>query len=336
MLRLSFIIIGRNTRECTTALEAVGRVDLSNADAEILLSCGVNPSLQRNRAAEHAQGEYLVFLDNDSIVDRRLVAHLSEVLGVQADAREAGVIGGPAIYKSKKKGRVFQAVFSSVFALGPFRARYVPMGLVRRVSEFELILCNLIVRRDLFLVAGGFDVTLFPNEENEFLRRVADRTKFYYHPLAVCVREPPHRLKDFCGQIFRYGMGRARMLLISKQSNEFFKREQTIFIIPFLFTTAVLALFFVGLVTGWHNALPLFVMLGFHLIFGFAAATFAALGYGNLSFIFLLPLLFLICHFTYGLGLVVGFILAIFGGRQSLRLDEPTVTVVRRFSSSHE
>ncbi len=52
------------------------------------------------------------------------------------------------------------------------RARYRAVGGRRRCGEKELILCNLLLSRKVFLSNGGFREDLYPNEENEFLNRL--------------------------------------------------------------------------------------------------------------------------------------------------------------------
>ena len=53
--------------------------------------------------------------------------------------------------------QVFALVLMSWIAFGPSRARYAKVGAVRATSEKELILCNMLGRRETLLQHGGFN-----------------------------------------------------------------------------------------------------------------------------------------------------------------------------------
>ena len=58
--------------------------------------------------------------------------------------------------------QVFALVLASWLAFGPSRARYAAVGQARETSEKELILCNLLARRQAMLDLGGFNEALYP------------------------------------------------------------------------------------------------------------------------------------------------------------------------------
>ena len=59
------------------------------------------------------------------------------------------------------------------------------MGRVRATSEKELILCNLVARREAMLELGGFNEALYPNEENALMDELQKRGgKLIYDPAA--------------------------------------------------------------------------------------------------------------------------------------------------------
>src|SRR5213082_2623628 len=57
----------------------------------------------------------------------------------------------------------------AVGLLGPSRARYTPVGQQRATNEKEIILCNLVARREDVVNLGGFNEALYPNEENALM-----------------------------------------------------------------------------------------------------------------------------------------------------------------------
>jgi len=79
-------------------------------------------------------------------------------------------------------------------AFGPSRARYYQVGAVRASSEKELILCNMLTRREATLELGGFDEALYPNEENALMDELQKRGgKLIYDPAVVAQRRPRRR-----------------------------------------------------------------------------------------------------------------------------------------------
>lgn len=314
MTQFSFILIARESSQCEEALRALTRLAADAGNIEVIVASGRNPSAQRNEAASIASGEYLVFLDNDSIVDERILHYYQDALGYEEGI---GIVGGPSVYGSKTGGfkTAVQAVFSSVFGLGPFRSRYMSLGHVQRATEEKLILCNMLIRRDLFLSENGFNTNLYPNEENEFLNRVREKTKIYYHPLAICYRDPRGTMRDFCRQMITYGEGRARNLYMFPQF------WNSIFLIPVMFAFYLMALPWMSLLLEPKMFLIASAPFAVYAAFNISASVFAFLSYRKVGLLALLPFMFLSCHLFYGLGLVWGL------AKQPFAQDRPIGTI---------
>ncbi len=304
MRKYSVIITARNSEDSSTALKSLVELKYVSTGIEVITAIGKQPSLQRNEAAKVATGEYLLFIDNDSVVHPRLLQYYDDALSYESGI---GIVGGPAHFRSTSKNfkAAIQAFFDSAFGMGPFRARYSSIGRVRASSERELILCNMVIRRDLFLAEGGFNLELYPNEENEFLNRVQHQTKIYYHPLAICYREPEKNIFLFAKQILNYGAGRSKHLLLFPQ---FWNH---IFLLPLVFF-----LYCLGLLTfatefstmSGYLFLPIFL----YLVFSIAASAFACLTKKNSRLLILLPPVLLLGHFFYGMGFLIGSIRYLF------------------------
>ena len=101
-------------------------------------------------------------------------------------------------------------MLASWLAFGPSRARYAAVGQVRETSEKELILCNLLARRQAMLELGGFNEALYPNEENALMDELQKRGgKLIYDPALLVHRRPRSSLKSFARMLMTYGRGRA-------------------------------------------------------------------------------------------------------------------------------
>jgi len=155
------------------AVTAARAFDYPPDKLEILVARGRQPSVQRNTGLKAARGELIYFLDDDSVAPpgnlRRAVEHFRDP--------KVKIVGGPNLCPpdAPELEQVFALVLASWLAFGPSRARYASVGAVRESGEKELILCNLIARRDTMLELGGFNEALYPNEENALMDELQKR-----------------------------------------------------------------------------------------------------------------------------------------------------------------
>ena len=190
------------------AVAASRALDYPREQLEIIVARGRQPAVQRNAALKMARGELVYFLDDDSQPKpdnlRKAVSHFSRP--------DVKMVGGPNLCPPEAPAveKIFAVALSSWLAFGPSRARYAAVGKLRASSEKELILCNLIARRDALQELGGFDESLYPNEENALMDELQKRgAQLLYDPEFVVYRRPRPTLKAFCKMLLNYGRGRA-------------------------------------------------------------------------------------------------------------------------------
>ena len=205
---VTVIIPARPDEAEVKAAAAARQLDYPTEKLEIMLARGKQPSVQRNTALRAAKGELIYFLDDDSLPppgNLRLAAEHFREPKVQ-------MLGGPNLCPPDAPFReqVFALVLASWLAFGPSRARYAKVGALRETSEKELILCNLIARRDALLKHGGFNEALYPNEENALMDEIQkEGGRLVYDPDFVVDRRPRRTLGSFCRMLQTYGRGRA-------------------------------------------------------------------------------------------------------------------------------
>lgn len=209
---LSIIIPVAPGADAGPAMRAVAKDIPRGIRAEVITVAGRNPTLQRNMAAMRARGSKLYFVDHDSMVQSGTVGRLMDAL------KSAAIAGGPAL-STRPRSR-FEKVAARVIGsrLGSFGVsnRYHAEGRIRTVTERSLILCNLMVSRDAFIKAGGFDPRLYPNEENELMNRFsADGLRLVQVPDAIVRKPRPDTLLRFAWEAFRYGRGRAAQVWVN-------------------------------------------------------------------------------------------------------------------------
>jgi succinoglycan biosynthesis protein ExoA len=299
------VIIPRKAKDSAEeAIQAIRNCDYPQHLLEIIEVIGASPSRQRNMAAYIANGEVVYFLDNDSLVTPTL---FSRVVKSYADRSErlAGV-GGPNITPATDGflQKTFGYALASPFAHFKMCARYKPTGSMRYAGEKELILCNLSVRKETFLREHGFDGTMYPNEENEFINRLVEKGyQFIYDPDAYVYRSRRNRFLGFIRQLFHYGGGRADQILLEGLS-----RKSLLFFLP-LGLLCYLGLLLILGVSGhfsWWTYLP----LAFYGLPAILSALQFAAQERNPLLVLILPVWYLLMHLSYGTGLLRGLLKA--------------------------
>jgi len=205
---VTVIIPARPDEPEVTAVTAARGLDYPADKLEIILARGKQPSVQRNTALRAAKGDLIYFLDDDSLALpgnlRRAAEHFHDP--------QVQMVGGPNLcpVDAPFLEQVFALVLASWIAFGPSRARYVKVGAVRATSEKELILCNMLGRRETLLKHGGFNEALYPNEENALMDNIQQAGgKLLYDPELFVWRRPRRTLKQFMRMLMNYGRGRA-------------------------------------------------------------------------------------------------------------------------------
>lgn len=273
------------------ASEHLKKIMPDDHTCEVQLAEGRAPSRQRNLAAREAAGDILYFLDDDSLIRPENLALCSDGMSDPAVA----VVGGPSITPAgdSRLQKLFGYALASAFGSGAVRNRYRVHGETRNTTDKELILCNLAVRRSVFMDLGGFNECLYPNEENEFMERVTSAGYRMLHvPSMTVFRSQRQTVGAFTRQMFSYGRGRGQQSLITSSYS----------------VTSFIPLFFVAylilsLVCIKH--LLLLVPLVIYLVAALASSLLVLRRTGDL-FSLLLPGIYPLMHIANGVGLLYG------------------------------
>lgn len=292
-MRISILIVTRKWCHGEHTFDHINELKHSNIDFEVLVAEGNNPSSQRNLLAQRAEGDFILFLDDDSIPATDLLEIYYEAIRIHPDT---AIMGGPSILTGKENFlyQLSSIFFSSVFGIGPIRSRYNSIGPMRKATEKDLILCNLLMEKDFFLKTKGFNRNIYPGEENEFLKGLGSSTNVIYNPKAIVYRAPRESFYLFLKQMFSYGRGRVKHLRL----NDLF---EYVFLIPLLFSLYVLSLPLLGQYSKIFYT-PTLVHISLALLT-------SVTGRGvKLDFIQKLasPFFFFLGHFSYGLGGMFG------------------------------
>lgn len=145
----------------------------------------------RNLGAKHAKGYYLLFLDSDNLVDKRMISNL--VIFFEK-TRDCGLLGPLSLYK-KKPGTVW--LYSADINLLTSNAVYKGTG--ENISQAPTIIetghspnCSMVKKSD-FNKVGGFDEKyIIMYEEADFAERIKKLgKKVFIYSKAITYHDVP-------------------------------------------------------------------------------------------------------------------------------------------------
>lgn len=312
---VSVVILASRPAQLRRCLESVARADLPRP-REVLVAlngCRLDEALPdgppdglpglrplelpastlggaRNSAVKAAAHELLCFLDDDVTVPPE---YFRVLMDKARRYPQAAAIGGPNLTpdSSGPFQRSVGLLLESRFGAGPMRRRYAGFPGDRWTDDRGLILCNLVLRREVLRGEGlAFDERMERNEENLLLARILSKGGRALHcPDLYVHHERRGSLREFCRQCFLSGMGRAQMTARMPRS------LRPDFLFPPLLLVCVLA----------APAKPAFFgpLLALYACVSVACAALgaAALGRSMRGFLGLL-LLFPAGHLSYGAG----------------------------------
>jgi mycofactocin system glycosyltransferase len=163
-------------------------------------------SAARNTGARVARGEIIAFLDSDCIAGPRW---LSDLVPYFQDSRVA-LVGGfvDAFYREKRMDRYEQAC--SALNMGSQQA----MGRGEN-SVFYVPTCNMLIRKDIYLQAGGLDDALRVGEDVDLCwRLMAAGHHLLYIPRGAVAHK--HRNRLLSGLLRRFDYGTSEAVLYSR------------------------------------------------------------------------------------------------------------------------
>ncbi|HXT62469.1 MAG TPA: glycosyltransferase family 2 protein [Pyrinomonadaceae bacterium] len=157
-----------------------------------LVHCDIpGAAATRNKGAAHARGEFLVFIDNDILVEPDFLKHHWDTLQAHPGAWVVGQISTLPEYDTTPFGRFRASLFPLLSATGPH-------------SETDAITtANLSLPKKDFEALGGFDESFFvaSGEDRELLMRAQQRgVRLVLDPGIVVLHNDwaGSTLRDFC------------------------------------------------------------------------------------------------------------------------------------------
>lgn len=273
-------------------LPYIERQDFPKGEYEIIIKKGTNVPTNRNAGIKDAKGEIILFLDDDAVIEPDFLKKVDKFF---SDYPEVSVLGGPQLTPSSDK---FFAKLSGYALADPFASpglnkRYKKTKLSLNADSSYITGALMIVRREVFEKLR-FDPKIYPADDVTFVDtakklgfKVAASPDIYiYHRRRA-------DLRGLVEQIYGYGKARPKLGLSGIKS--------VLFWVPTLFLTYLVLLVPLMFLSLWF-VVPLIAYISLSLIFSLYEA---AKNRDILSF-FILPLIFLMVHLSYGVGFLIG------------------------------
>ena len=211
---------------------------------EIIPTGPINPAQKRDIGAKKAEGVYLAFIDDDAYPQSDWLDVANQVLISRSDV---GAIGGPGITPRNDPfwARVSGAFFLSATS-GGFPERYVACPPCRIVDDWPSV--NLIVRKPVYKLIGGFDSNYWPGEDTLFCLKITKQAKLkiLYVPNLVVWHHRRPGLQKHLRQVGNYGKHRGYFVKSYPETSYRIK-----YFIPTLWLVFVLLGVVLSLVSPW-------------------------------------------------------------------------------------
>ncbi|NLI41741.1 MAG: glycosyltransferase [Caldisericales bacterium] len=229
---------------------------------------------------ENAKGDFVAFTDADCIPERNWLMNLIQ----EFDEGIVGVGGGiKNIGESNWEKSINLA--TNTF-LGSARSVQGRLFNDKRYV-FSISGCNSVYRKDDLLKVGGFNVSLSTAEDTDLNRKLLKIGNLLYTPCAIVLHNHKRGLNAFGKRMYQYGYGRGRSKIWDIQVAP-----------PIIIPIIIISLIF----TPWIFLVSAGSYLTILLIFGLNFA----LKEKNLIYLASIPIVYLIEHALYAIGLWKG------------------------------
>ncbi len=242
-----------------------------------------------NIGIKSAQGDIIIRLDAHSYIAPDFILKSLEYLS----KIDAVCVGGPIETVGKGFiGKVIALVLSSAFGVGGSKFRTS-----KKAGYVDTIAFGA-YRKEIFSKIGFFDENLTRSEDNDFNYRVRKAGgKIFMTPDIKVYYQAPGTLKKLLKQAFNNGWWNVKTLFLEKKACLSWRH-----FIPFFFTTGILLSAILIIWIPFLKSILIFILILYVILACLGSILVIKQKRGELYYIPLLPLLFFIYHFIYGLG----------------------------------
>jgi cellulose synthase/poly-beta-1,6-N-acetylglucosamine synthase-like glycosyltransferase len=206
---------------------------------KIICSGKVGPGKKRDIACKIAKGNIIAFLDDDSYPKKNYLSLANKIFKLNKDI--CG-IGGPGV--TPRNSTIFQKISGSVFLSrfsGGFPERYMSIGKIKMIYDWPSV--NLMIKKNYFLRAGGFNSRYWPGEDTELCLKLTKKMNLnlLYVPNLIVYHHRRKNIFSHIKQVSAYGLHRGYFFKSKPETS-----RKVIYILPsLLFLFSIQNIFFI-------------------------------------------------------------------------------------------
>ena len=268
-----------------------------NIQVVIIDNPGRNIPSALNIGVAAARGSIIARMDAHAVPSAGYIRRCVEVMRQD----HAGVVGMPCVVKPADDTMVASAIAGAVshpFGIGDAKYRLRDSGPLQESVDTVAFAC---FRKALWAELGGFNESLLTNEDYEFNYRVRRAGwKVILDRTGYCDYFARGTLKSLAQQYWRYGKWKAQMIRREPASTKLRHLVAPAFVI------SILLFALAGLIWPLAWWLLLFEVSVYLLVSVFAGAQVAHRSKAGIALTFLMPVVFVTIHLTWGTSFLVG------------------------------
>ncbi len=220
-------------------------------DVQYLYKPNTGPGLSRNYGADHASGDYLIFLDSDCVIPSQYTKVVQESLAQQyADAFGGADRAAPDFSNIQK---AINYSMTSFITTGGIR------GGQQRLDKFYPRSFNMGYAKEVYQRTQGFSAMRFGEDIDMSIRIFRQGFRVRLIEKAYVYHKRRTDFKKFYKQVFNSGL--ARINLFQKYP----KTLKLVHLLPAAFTLGMVALIILVLIVNWLFLSPLLLLMAFLL-----------------------------------------------------------------------
>jgi cellulose synthase/poly-beta-1,6-N-acetylglucosamine synthase-like glycosyltransferase len=289
--RLEIVIVDGNSSDHT--LSIIREYQQKNQCIKLKENPGRRTPQSLNIGIKGSKGDVVVILGAHTTLDKDFIFYNNKYL----NELNVKVTGGTQI----NKGLNFMQHLIGLAMENPFAMASAPYRWSKK-EQFVDTVVYAAYKRELFDEIGFFEENFTISEDAEFNWRIRKAGyKIFFSPKIKSYYYPRKNLKKFIYQMFRYGILRVNVL---KKHLSAFKFSH---IIPPLFVICLIVLFMLMVISKISPVYFLIFIIGYFVMN--VIGTIYKSSKENTLYLFVLPLIIFLMHFSWGLGFIAGLIL---------------------------
>ena len=264
-----------------------------------VVSGSKGPGEKRNIGAKEAEGDILVFLDDDAYPRKDWLTFAQEMF----ENEQVYALGAPAVtpenasFLESMSGKVLESWLSG----GGTVYRHIPDRL-REVDDYPTV--NLFVRKSAFLDVGGFTTAFWPGEDTKLCLDLVKKfgRKFFYDPRPIVFHHRRRLFLPHLKQVSRFGQHRGQFARIFPETSRL-----PMYFVPSLFVCGLIFGFFASLIFPYLKPIYWSVVISYLALLVLESTKVAMLE-KSLVAGFCVGMGIFLTHIIYGVNFVIGFL----------------------------